>query len=126
VHISQRVEIWVLLHKTSCWFHPTSSIDSYLCIKHSSLTAKDTSITRPNKITWESTSGTKNSGCVEFTPHISSDNNTEMKLSFTFVAPRVVSSLFRRSNKLRSYKEDVLLMGMLTDFRNVVMEEDVC
>ena len=65
----------------------------------------------------------KNSGCVEFTPH-DKTNNTQMKLSFTFVAPRVVSSLFRRSNKLRSYTEDVLLMGMLTDFRDVVLEED--
>ena len=68
----------------------------------------------------------KNSGCVDFTPHTSSDNNTQMNLSFTFVAPRVVSSLFRRSNKLRSYTEDVLLMGMLTDFRDVVLDEDLC
>jgi hypothetical protein len=62
----------------------------------------------------------KNRGCVEFTTQ-ETNNNTHMKLSFTFVAPRVVSSLFRRSNLLRSYTEDVLLMGMLTDFRDVVL-----
>ena len=90
----------------------------------SSWTAKDTSISRPNRIEWESTSGMKNRGCVEFTPHAGS-SNTQMKLSFTFLTPRVVSSLFRRSTIIRRYTEDVLLMGMLTDFRDVVMEEDV-
>lgn len=101
----------------------TNLISVSSSILNKSWTAKDTAIIRPNKITWESTSGMKNRGCVEFTPHES--DNTQMKLSFTFVAPRVVSSLFRRSNVLRSYTEDVLLMSMLTDFRDVVLEEDL-
>jgi hypothetical protein len=69
----------------------------------------------------------KNSGCVEFTPHHDEDinNTTLMKLSFRFVTPRVVSSLFRRSTLIRSYTEDVLLMGMLMDFRDVVLQEDI-
>lgn len=90
---------------------------------NTSWTAKDISIIRPKQISWESTSGMKNRGCVQFMPH--KIDNTQMKLSFTFIAPRVVSSLFRRSNVLRSYTEDVLLMRMLTDFRDVVMEEDL-
>jgi hypothetical protein len=69
----------------------------------------------------------RNLGCVEFSTQETdneADNNTYMKLSFTFVAPRLVSSLFRRSNMLRSYTEDVLLMGMLTDFRDAVLLEE--
>ena len=81
---------------------------------------------RPNRIEWESTSGMKNFGTVEFAPStVASTMETEMTLRFTFVAPRVVSSLFRRSGKIRRYTEDVLLANMLEDFRNVVVEEDL-
>ncbi len=48
---------------------------------------------------------------------------TLMTLCFKFVAPRAVSSLFRRSGKLRKYTEDVLLGNMLMDFRDVVLAE---
>ncbi|KAL7531859.1 hypothetical protein ACHAXR_007304 [Thalassiosira sp. AJA248-18] len=99
-----------------------------------SWTASDTRIVRPNKIEWESTSGLKNMGSVEFVPQQQSsstsstataEGTTQMILCFSFVAPRVVSSLFRRSGKIRKYTEDVMLMNMLSDFRDVVMEEDL-
>ena len=69
-------------------------------------------------------------GSVEFVPQNSSSpssvtTETKMTLYFTYVAPRVVSSLFRRSGKVRKYTEDVLLMNMLTDFRDIVMEENL-
>lgn len=69
----------------------------------------------------------KNRGSVEFTPRAShdSEHTTQMTLRFTFVTPRVVSSLFRRSTLIRRYTEDVLLMNMLTDFRDIVLEEDM-
>ena len=97
-----------------------------------SWTANDTRIVRPNIIEWESTSGLKNMGSVEFTPQgerltststSSSTTETEMKICFTFVTPRVVSSLFRRSGMIRQYTEDVLLGNMLTDFRDVILAE---
>lgn len=73
-------------------------------------------------------------GSVEFIPQriATSESTTTyakdetlMTLDFTFVAPRVVSSLFRRSGKVRQYTEEVLLGNMLRDFKDVVMEEDV-
>lgn len=100
-----------------------------------SWTAKDIRIIRPNRMEWESTSGVKNMGSVEFipqqqTPSLSGEEAaatavTQMIMKFTFVAPRVVSSLFRRSGKIRKFTEDVIMMGMLTDFRDVVMKEDL-
>lgn len=71
----------------------------------------------------------KNSRSVEFIQLQSLENDgsteTEMKLCFTFVTPRIVSSLFRRSGRIRTYTEDVLLMSMLTDFRDAVVVEDL-
>mmetsp|Transcript_33054 Transcript_33054/g.67907 ORF Transcript_33054/g.67907 Transcript_33054/m.67907 type:complete len:157 (+) Transcript_33054:735-1205(+) len=97
--------------------------------KTKSWTARDTLIQPPHRIEWESTSGMKNMGSVEFIPNnnsgTNSGNSTEMIVSFTFVAPRVVAGLFRRSNRIRRFTEDVLLMNMLTGFRDVVVEEDL-
>lgn len=94
-----------------------------------SWTSHDTRMVRPRWIEWESASGMKNFGSVEFEPRRSrssspSDEATIMTFCFTYVAPRALSSLFRRSGKIRKYTEDVLIMNMLTGFRDVVMEED--
>ncbi len=65
-------------------------------------------------------------GSVTFFSQSSSSSNeiaTKMTISFTFVAPRVVSSLFRRSGKLRKYTEEVLLGSMLSDFRDCLSKE---
>ena len=97
---------------------------------------------RPKLIEWESISGLKNSGSVVFTPLLlggggslsstaaeesstssSTTSSTLMTLCFRFVAPRVVSGLFRRSGRLRKYTEDELLGSMLSDFRDVVLAE---
>jgi hypothetical protein len=73
----------------------------------------------------------KNYGSVQFTQtqqqssDVTTSERTEMTLRFTFVTPRVVSSLFRRSTLIRRYTEDVLLMNMLGDFRDVVLNEDL-
>ncbi|KAL3810814.1 hypothetical protein ACHAXA_008829 [Cyclostephanos tholiformis] len=113
-----------------------------------SWTARDTLIARPKRIEWESTSGLRNEGSVVFSPlgvgDVLDDDGTSsniatmttattattttttstlMTLCFKFVAPRIVSSLFRRSGKLRKYTEEVLLRNMLTDFRDVVLAE---
>ena len=91
-----------------------------------SWTANDTRIVRPNHIEWESTSGLKNMGSVTFFSQSSSSSNeiaTKMTICFSFVAPRVVSSLFRRSGKLRKYTEEVLLGNMLSDFRDCLLKE---
>lgn len=92
--------------------------------------ANDTCIQRPNGselgfISWESTSGLKNYGSVLFEPIEEDNSRTRMDLKFQFKAPRVVSGLFRRSGRLRRYTEEVLLMQMLEDFRDVVAEEDL-
>jgi hypothetical protein len=116
-----------------------------------SWTARDTLVVPPKRIEWESTSGLKNAGSVVFSPLVaggvrgddssSSSSSTTtagenattaaatttamtlMTLCFKFVAPRAVSSIFRRSGKLRKYTEDVLLGNMLMDFRDVVLAE---
>ena len=95
-----------------------------------SWTANDTRISRPNLIKWESTSGLKNMGSVKFTRQTqnnsesSSEIATEMKLRFTFITPKVISSLFRRSTKIQEYTEEILLGNMLTEFKNVVQAEE--
>jgi len=94
-----------------------------------SWTANDTRISRPNLIEWESSSGLKNMGSVQFTRQAQNNSEsseiitTEMKLSFTFITPRVISSLFRRSTKIQEYTEEVLLGNMLKEFKNVVQAE---
>ena len=70
----------------------------------------------------------KNYGSVDFKQQQSSSSSpieTQMTLCFTFVAPRVVSALFRRIGRIRRYVEDKMLATMLQDFRDVVMEEDL-
>ena len=92
-----------------------------------SWTANDTRVSRPNLIEWESTSGLKNMGSVQFTQQNNSESSeevcTEMILHFTFITPRVISSLFRRSTKIQEYTEEILLGNMLTEFKNVVQSE---
>ena len=92
-----------------------------------SWTAADTNIVRNKRIEWASKSGLNNIGSVVFTPSSSSStssDSTHMELCFTFVLPRVVSSLYRRLN-IRKYTEDVMLADMLVRFRDVVIEEDL-
>ena len=58
------------------------------------------------------------------TPPSSCDATTRMTIRFTFVAPRIVAGLLRRTGKVRAYTEDVLLTSLLENFRDVVSEEE--
>ena len=86
---------------------------------------------RPHTIKWKSTSGLQNFGTVTFLPSSNDDDNegedsdkkTTMTLSISFVTPRAVSALFRRSNKLTSVVRDKMLASSLVDFRDLVVEE---
>ena len=104
--------------------------------------AKSTVLDRPRQIDWESTSGLRNRGSVKFVPlpmavpvddqqrvdGVDSDGgatNTLMTLSMTFVAPRIVAALVKRSDKISRLVEDRMLEPTLVGFRRVVMEEDL-
>ena len=113
-----------------------------------SWTAICTKLDRPGgRIEWESTSGMKNFGKVIFEPLVddhaasaaaaAADNTvtgtaigsrsgeTHAKITFcmTFVAPRVVASLFRRSNALANFVQDRMISDTLNNFRNVIAAE---
>lgn len=65
-------------------------------------------------------------GSVTFCSQSTGSSNgiaTEMTICFTFLAPRVISSLFRRSSKLRKYTEEVLLGNMISEFRDCLSKE---
>uniref|UniRef100_A0A7S2XP63 Coenzyme Q-binding protein COQ10 START domain-containing protein n=1 Tax=Attheya septentrionalis TaxID=420275 RepID=A0A7S2XP63_9STRA len=85
-------------------------------------TAKSTEQSFPHLIAWESTSGLRNHGRVQFS---SLDGGTNMKLTITMVVPRVVAALFRRSNKMASFIERRMLMETLVNFRSIVIAEDL-
>uniref|UniRef100_A0A7S2HDW2 Coenzyme Q-binding protein COQ10 START domain-containing protein n=1 Tax=Helicotheca tamesis TaxID=374047 RepID=A0A7S2HDW2_9STRA len=84
--------------------------------------AVSTTLKRPNCIAWESISGLKNMGKVDFVEI--NEESSKMTLSMTFLTPRIVSAMFRRSNKLASYVERAFIMETLVRFRDVVMLEE--
>jgi len=87
--------------------------------------AVSTRLERPAVIEWKSTSGLRNFGSVRFTEGgTATAAETEMVLSLTFVAPRVIAALFRRSSRIQELME-TMLTGTLVGFRDVVLEEDV-
>ena len=86
--------------------------------------AQSTTIDRPTKIEWISTSGLKNQGQVLFEEN-KDDDTTKMTLSMKFVAPRIVSSLFRRSSRISKFVEEKMLATTLQQFSEVVQEEDL-
>eukprot|EP00560_Eucampia_antarctica_P003960 CAMPEP_0197839024 /NCGR_PEP_ID=MMETSP1437-20131217/40539_1 /TAXON_ID=49252 ORGANISM="Eucampia antarctica, Strain CCMP1452" /NCGR_SAMPLE_ID=MMETSP1437 /ASSEMBLY_ACC=CAM_ASM_001096 /LENGTH=186 /DNA_ID=CAMNT_0043447645 /DNA_START=168 /DNA_END=728 /DNA_ORIENTATION=- len=81
--------------------------------------ARSTIIERPTKIGWESISGLKNQGCVTF---MENEHGTRMTLAMTFVAPKIVATLLRRSSRITSTIEKVL-MSTLVQFRDIVLED---
>mmetsp|Transcript_23633 Transcript_23633/g.36499 ORF Transcript_23633/g.36499 Transcript_23633/m.36499 type:complete len:126 (+) Transcript_23633:191-568(+) len=101
-------------------------------------TAKFTTRNRWRKIiAWESTSGTWNTGSVQFIPldaaHVAAaDSNSEkeqshrsrMLVEVKAEAPRAVAALFDKSTALQSFFENVLIKGALRGFRKVVQKED--
>jgi uncharacterized membrane protein len=98
-----------------------------------SWTAIATKNERPHTIQWESTSGLRNFGTVHFEQQPSTSNddggittpNTQMKMQMTFVAPRAVSLLFRRSKRLASFVQAKMITASMLEFRQVVLEVDL-
>lgn len=76
-------------------------------------------LTDPYKgIRWESVSGLKNTGFVEFIPE---GNSCLMKVSIAFVTPRILSSLFRGTSVFfEDFLRNKVLKWSLEMFRDVV------
>ena len=80
-----------------------------------------TTLERPGCIEWESTSGMKNFGKVIFEEQ---EDQTNVTLTMTFVAPRVVASLFKRSNSLANFVQNRMIFTTLKNFRDIVTKEE--
>lgn len=83
---------------------------------------------RPRVMQWQSTTGLRNFGTVEFHPQTTNyddEDKTLMTLKMTFVAPRAVSAVFRKSGRIASYVERNLISKSLLDFRDVVLKTDL-
>jgi pimeloyl-ACP methyl ester carboxylesterase/O-succinylbenzoate synthase/uncharacterized membrane protein len=76
-------------------------------------------LSNPKGVMWESTSGLKNEGLVEF--HRSSESSCLMKLKMRIIAPRIVSTIFRSTGEfVKDFVENKLLKWSLESFRDVV------
>lgn len=86
--------------------------------------AISTRLERPRVIEWESSKGLKNWGRVEF---VHKDvNATTMRLTLTFVAPRIVARFFKnRDGGLSRVVKTRIVGRTLHNFRRVVLAEDV-
>ena len=85
---------------------------------------------RPHTIEWSSVTGLQNEGIVRFYKKKGSESSykdgpTLMTIKMSFVTPRVVSSIIRKSKTLRNYVEKKMIEQSLNDFRDVVLENDV-
>ena len=88
--------------------------------------AVSTVLDRPNRIDWESTSGLKNLGSVQFVEHKDgADMATIMTLSIKLSAPRIFVKLLRKSESIGAFVENKMLARTLKNFRDIVMEEDL-
>eukprot|EP00554_Chaetoceros_debilis_P011587 CAMPEP_0194127698 /NCGR_PEP_ID=MMETSP0150-20130528/60662_1 /TAXON_ID=122233 /ORGANISM="Chaetoceros debilis, Strain MM31A-1" /LENGTH=263 /DNA_ID=CAMNT_0038821641 /DNA_START=415 /DNA_END=1207 /DNA_ORIENTATION=+ len=56
---------------------------------------------------------------------LSSSVDTDMVLTMTFTAPRIVASVFRKSDSIKALMEEKMLQPTLVSFRKIVMEEDL-
>lgn len=87
--------------------------------------SKVTKIQRPNLIQWESTSGLKNKGKIVFID-LGNSTTTEDKalvsLTLSFVTPRIVGKLLRRSDIISDFMQRKILLPTLENFRDVVSQ----
>lgn len=86
-----------------------------------------------------STSGLKNLGKVFFEPiapttsnithgnkgAISQREQCRMTLNMSFVVPRILSRLFNEGSKAEAIIRERILVGMLTRFRDVVLDDEL-
>ena len=106
------------------------TMKSFLGISYS-WKAVHTRLERPYVIEWESCQGLKNWGRVEFVPSGDDANTTAMRLTLTFVAPRLVARFFRRKRGDNregglSHMVQTRIVGRtLRNFRRVVLTQDV-
>lgn len=73
----------------------------------------------PKGMIWESTSGLKNQGRVEFIKV--SDDSCLMRVRMTIITPRIVASVFKTTGEfVKDFVENKLLKWSLESFRDVV------
>lgn len=89
--------------------------------------AKNTKLDRQNGIIeWESSSGVKNFGRVQFTPNNDTDSSSTMCLSMTVATPRIIQRLLGGKRKaLQNLIQEKMLRQTLESFREVVLRVDV-
>lgn len=81
--------------------------------------AKSQVLNEPKGIEWESVSGLKNRGVVEFEP--TSDNSCIMKLKMSIIMPYILVSLFQgMPSVVQEFLQNKLLKWSLEMFRDVV------
>ncbi|KAL7550841.1 hypothetical protein ACHAWF_014040 [Thalassiosira exigua] len=81
--------------------------------------AKSKVLDNPKGITWESVSGLKNRGIVEFEP--TSDDSCTMKLKMSIIMPYILVSLFQgMPSVVHEFLQNKLLKWSLEMFRDVV------
>jgi len=89
----------------------------------------------PYVIEWESTSGLKNMGVINFSETIVKAKGTsagaysgvltDMTIKFNFNTPRLVARVLRKSKRISAFMEHKILLPTLLKFREVVMEKDL-
>lgn len=90
--------------------------------------SKVTFMERPKCIKWESTSGLKNMGLIEFEEQTldgGTDSVTRMTLKIKFIAPRIVARAMKRSDKIDGFMKSKILQPTLIKFRDVVLVNDL-
>ncbi len=81
--------------------------------------AMSTLLRSPKGIKWESISGLKNKGLVEFVEV--SNNSCLMTVTMSMITPRILNLLFKTSKELvKEFLENKLLKWSLESFRDVV------
>jgi uncharacterized membrane protein len=90
---------------------------------------------RPYLIQWRSITGLKNYGTVRLYEQLQQKQEGEgdntlkssclMTMNMTFVAPRVVSAVFKQSTTLQHFVEEKIIASSLRNFRDVVIEEEI-
>jgi uncharacterized membrane protein len=78
---------------------------------------------RPRLIEWESVSGLKNFGTVEFTNH--SEDQSRARLQIAFVVPRMFAKLLGDAKGARRIVENHMLRSTLENFQKDVVANDL-
>jgi len=93
-----------------------------------SWTAEAVQNERPHTIQWKSVTGLRNEGIVRFYKKEGNSYDqgpTLMTLKMSFVTPRAITSIIRRSKRLSKFVEEKMIAQSLTDFRDTIIETDL-